>query len=66
MLVLGAGVFPRTFRAPKSVCVSSVEGGPLSRVWGFDEERKEAVEERCRGEGKGGREAEWGRMRYEM
>jgi hypothetical protein len=34
MPVAGGGVLPSTFMAAKSVCVSSFEGGPLSRVLG--------------------------------
>ena len=37
MEVAGAGVLPRMFMAPKSVWVSSLEGGPRSCVvGGFD------------------------------
>jgi hypothetical protein len=34
MDVAGEGVLPRMFMAPKSVCVSSLEGGPRSWVEG--------------------------------
>jgi hypothetical protein len=35
MLVLGAGVFPSISKLLKSVCVSSLLGGPRSRVRGL-------------------------------
>ncbi len=35
MDVVGAGRLPRTFKVPKSVCVSSLEGGPRSVVLGL-------------------------------
>lgn len=34
MAVVGGGVFPSTFKAPKSVCVVSLEAGPRSRDLG--------------------------------
>lgn len=34
MPVVGAGVFPRMFMAAKSVCVSSLLGGPRSLLFG--------------------------------
>lgn len=34
-------MFPSTFRVPKSVCVSSVEGGPRSWDWGLGEDCEE-------------------------
>lgn len=37
ILVAGGGVPPRTLRAPKSVCVSSLDAGPRSRDLGGSE-----------------------------
>lgn len=70
MLVLGAGVLPRTLRDEKSVCVSSVEAGPRSWVRGLGDAWGEMGEvenlrdvgvSRCLGLGEENREIQWER-----
>jgi hypothetical protein len=51
ILVLGEGIWPSTFKAPKSVCVSSALAGPRSWFFGFGD--AESVEEVMNGR------AEW-------
>jgi hypothetical protein len=51
MLVLGEGIWPSTFKAPKSVCVSSVLAGPRSWFFGFGdaESAEEVMNDRAEG-----------------